>query len=88
MKSKITLLIIVLFTIASFSQSDGNAYRLLQDKSQTKILYDRVFNLSNATQISGKTITASDFNQVYSEMQRELLLIKLQSIHCIFFQFC
>ena len=77
MKSKITLLIILLFTIASFSQSDGNAYRLLQDKSQTKILYDRVFNLSNATQISGKTITASDFNQVYSEMQRADFLNRL-----------
>ncbi|MBC7642325.1 MAG: hypothetical protein H7174_08305, partial [Flavobacterium sp.] len=77
MKSKITLLLALLFTVLSFSQFENKSYNLLKDKLSTYILYDRVFNLSNATEILEKEITTSDFNQIYSEMQRADFLNRL-----------
>ena len=44
---------------------------------KTKILYDRVFNLSNATQEITKPVNSTFYNQVYSEMQRADFLQRL-----------
>ncbi|WP_395044612.1 esterase/lipase family protein, partial [Flavobacterium sp.] len=68
MKSKITLLIIFLFSLTCFSQD--KTYDLLKNKTQTNILYDRVFALSNATKLNLKKISTNDFLQVYHEIQR------------------
>ena len=68
MKSKITLLIIFLFSLTCFSQD--KTYDLLKNKTQTNILYDRVFALSNATKLNLKEISTNDFLQVYNEIQR------------------
>lgn len=67
MKTKITL-ILLLFSVFSFSQD--KKFDLLKDQSQTKILYDRVFGISNATQIKTENISTNYFLQVYHEMQR------------------
>ena len=68
MKSKITLLYFSLFTIFGFAQD--KTYDLLKNKTQTNILYDRVYNLSNATQLKTEGITTNQFLQVCHEMQR------------------
>ena len=70
MKFKTTFIAIALFSIVSFAQETNRNFQLLQDQTQTKILYDRVFNWSDAAHLSEKTISTNDFNQVYSEMQR------------------
>jgi hypothetical protein len=68
MNSKITLLIFSLFSIAGFSQD--KAYDLLKDKTQTNILYDRVYNISNAANLKSEGISTNNFLQVYHEIQR------------------
>ena len=68
MKIKITLLALVLVSVSAFSQD--KSYDSFKEKSETKILYDRVFGLSNATKIKSKDITTNYFLQVYNEMQR------------------
>lgn len=68
MKSKITLLFFGLFSALGFAQD--KAYDLLKDKTQTNILYDRVFGVSNATELRKTAITSGYFNQVYHEIQR------------------
>ncbi len=68
MKSKITLLFFGLFSALGLAQD--KAYDLLKDKTQTNILYDRVFGVSNATELRKTSITSGYFNQVYHEIQR------------------
>lgn len=68
MQSKITLLALSLFSVLGFSQD--KAYDLLKGKTETNILYDRVFNLSKANTLDTKHTTTSTFNQVYHEIQR------------------
>ncbi len=68
MKSKITLLFIGLLSVFGFAQD--KTYDLLKDKTQTNILYDRVFGVSNATETRKIPITSGYFNQVYHEIQR------------------
>lgn len=68
MKSKITVLIILLFSILGFSQD--TTYDLLKNKTQTNILYDRIYNISNATNLKSEGISTNNFLQVYHEMQR------------------
>ena len=81
MKSKITFLFIFLFSILGFSQD--TTYDLLKNKTQTNILYDRVYNISNATNLKSEGISTNNFLQVYHEMQRadfDNRLPKLESI--------
>jgi hypothetical protein len=81
MKSKITFLFILLFSILGFSQD--KTYDLLKNKTQTNILYDRVYNISNATNLKSEGISTNNFLQVYHEMQRadfDNRLPKLESI--------
>jgi hypothetical protein len=68
MKSNITFLFILLFSILGFSQD--KTYDLLKNKTQTNILYDRVYNISNATNLKSEGISTNNFFQVYHEMQR------------------
>lgn len=68
LRSKITFLLIGLLSMIGFAQD--KAYDLLKDKTQTNILYDRVFGISNATQTRETPITSGYFNQVYHEIQR------------------
>ena len=68
MKLRITLIAFSLFSLLGYSQD--KAYDLLKDKTQTNILYDRVYNISNATNFNFKGITTNNFLQVYHELQR------------------
>ena len=68
MNSKITLLFIFLFSIFGYSQD--KTYDLLKERTETKILHDRVFDLSKAATIATKPINATTFNQFYHEIQR------------------
>jgi len=68
MKSKITLLVFSLFSVLGFSQD--KTYDLLKNKTKTNILYDRVYNVSNATNLKLEGVTTNNFLQVYHEIQR------------------
>jgi len=68
MKSKITLLFFSFFSVLGFSQD--KTYDLLKNKTQTNILYDRVYNISNATNLKSEGITSNNYLQVYNEIQR------------------
>ena len=65
---KITLLVISLLSLCTFAQD--KSCDLLQEKSQTKIIYDRVFGLADATKARQKDVSASYFIQLYHEIQR------------------
>lgn len=78
MKSKITLLFVALLSISSFAQD--KTYDLLKNKTQTNILYDRVYNLADATKIKNSEITTNYFFQVYHEMQRADFLNRLPEL--------
>ncbi|GAA4050034.1 T9SS type A sorting domain-containing protein [Flavobacterium chungnamense] len=75
MKSKITLLFIFLISIFGYSQD--KTYDLLKERTETKILHDRVFDLSKAATIDSKPIDANTFNQFYHEIQRADFLQRL-----------
>lgn len=81
MKSKITLLLFTLCSILGFAQD--KTYDLLKDKTQTKILYDRVYNLSDATKIKTEGITTNYFLQVYHEMQRADFMSRMPKLENI-----
>lgn len=66
MKTKFTSFIALLCFIFGFSQDQS--FDLLKNDSKTKIIYNRVFPVSNATQIKGQEISASQFLQVYHEI--------------------
>ncbi|MEY2922350.1 MAG: hypothetical protein RL108_972 [Bacteroidota bacterium] len=68
MKLKITLIACYLFSIFGFSQD--KTYDLLKNKTQTNILYDRVYTISNAANFNYNGITTNNFLQVYHELQR------------------
>lgn len=68
MTSKITILFILLCSLFGFSQH--KAYDLLKNTSETKILHDRVYDLSKASTVTAKPITADCFKQFYHEIQR------------------
>ena len=81
MKLKITLIIDFLYSFTGFSQD--KTYDLLKNKSQTKIIYERVFALSNATNLKLDKVTTNDFLQVYHEMQRADYLERLPKLEVI-----
>ena len=68
MKLKITLLALFSVFISTFAQD--KMFDLLKDKTETHILYNRVFALSHADEMKTKEINAPYFLQVYHEIQR------------------
>ena len=83
MKSKITIISILSFSVFASAQNTDKKYDLLKDITQTKILYDRVFGISNATQIGEKSVTSAEFKQVYHEIQRADFLQRLPEFEFI-----
>jgi hypothetical protein len=78
---KITLLVICLLSLFTFAQD--KSCDLLQEKSQTKIVYDRVFGLADATKASQKDVSASYFIQLYHEIQRADFLNRLPQLEIL-----
>lgn len=78
MKIKITLLLFSAFSICGFAQD--KSYDLLRDKTETKILYDRVFSLSNATESKKNGVNTNYFLQAYHEIQRADFLQRLPKL--------
>lgn len=78
MKIKITLLLFSVFSITAFAQD--KSFDLLKDKTETKILYDRVFGISNATEPKHSEITSNYFLQLYHEIQRADYLQRLPKL--------
>ena len=78
MKRKITLLFLSLFSITTFAQD--KSYSLLRDKTETKILYDQVFGISNAVEQRKLDITTNYFLQVYHGIQRSDFLQRLPTL--------
>lgn len=78
MKIKITLFIGIIFSISIFAQEDNCI--LLKEKSKTKIIYDRVFGISNATSIKKEDVSTTYFYQVYHEIQRADFLERLPKL--------
>lgn len=74
MKTKITF--IALFSIL-FSFAQKGEYDLLKEHTQTKILYNQVFDISKITQTKKDEISAMYFRQVYHEIQRADFLQRL-----------
>jgi pimeloyl-ACP methyl ester carboxylesterase len=64
----------------SFSYSQSKMYDVLVNKSETKILYDRVFGVSDAPNARKTQITANYYLQLYSEMQRADFLNRLPKL--------
>lgn len=81
MKTKITLFFSILFSIISYAQD--KTFDLIKDKTETNILYDQVFGISNATKINTENITATYFMQVYHEMQRADNLARLPKLEVL-----
>ena len=81
MKTKITLFFSILFSIISYSQD--KTFDLIKDKTETNILYDQVFGISNASKINTENITATYFMQVYHEMQRADNLARLPKLEVL-----
>jgi hypothetical protein len=78
---KITLLVICLLSLFTFAQD--KSCDLLQEKSQTKIIYDRVFGLADATKARHKDVSASYFIQLYHEIQRADFLNRLPQLEVL-----
>lgn len=74
MKTKITFF--ALFSIL-FSFAQKGEYDLLKEHTQTKILYNQVFDISKITQTKKDEISAMYFRQVYHEIQRADFLQRL-----------
>jgi len=81
MKTKITLLIFGFYSLLTFGQD--KSYDLLKNKSETKIIYDKVFGISNATELKKEDITSTYFFQVYHEMQRADFLNRLPKLETL-----
>jgi hypothetical protein len=73
--SKIAVFLFCLISTVGFSQD--KSFDLLKDKTETKILYDRVFGISNATEARKSEISSNYFMQVYHEIQRADYLNRL-----------
>jgi len=74
MKTKITFF--ALFSIL-FSFAQKGEYDLLKEHTQTKILYNQVFDISKITKTKKDEISAMYFRQVYHEIQRADFLERL-----------
>lgn len=69
--------------LSTITFAQDKSYDLLKDKIQTKILYDKVFGISNATEQRKSGITANYFMQVYHEMQRADFLSRLPKLETL-----
>lgn len=78
MKTKFTLFIALLCFIFSYGQDQS--YDLLKNETKSKILYNRVYPVSNATNLKPQDISAPQFLQVYHEMQRADFLNRLPKL--------
>ncbi|WP_291132742.1 T9SS type A sorting domain-containing protein [Flavobacterium sp. UBA7682] len=78
MKRKITLLLFSFFSIYTFAQD--KSYDLLKAKTETNILYDRVFGISNASEPKNSEVTTTYFLQAYHEIQRADFLQRLPKL--------
>ena len=78
---KITLLVISLLSLFTFGQD--KSCDLLQEKSQTKIIYDRVFGLADATKARQKDVSTSYFIQLFHEIQRADFLKRLPQLEIL-----
>lgn len=78
---KIILLVILLLSLFTFAQD--KSCDLLQEKSQTKIIYDRVFGLADAAKARQKDVSASYFIQLYHEIQRADFLKRLPELEVL-----
>jgi len=67
MKTKLLFFLLGLSTLG-FAQD--KTYDLLKDKTQTNILYDRVFGISDATKPKTREVATNHFLQTYHEIQR------------------
>lgn len=81
MKLKFTFLLGFLCFVLSFGQN--KMYDLLQKNSETKILYDRVYPVSNATNLRTDQVSANNFLQVYHEIQRADYLERLPKLESV-----
>lgn len=68
MKTKFTFLLITFLSILGFAQDQN--FDLLQSKTKTDILYNRVFSVSDATHLNVNKVNSNYFIQVYHEIQR------------------
>ena len=68
MKTKFTPFLLFFCFIFSFGQD--KSFDLLKNNTKTKILYNRVYPVSNATHLKPYEISAPQFLQIYHEIQR------------------
>lgn len=78
MKTKFTFFFFLLSFL--FVAGQDLNYELLQKNSKTQILYDRVYPVSNATDLKTDRVSANNFLQVYHEMQRADFLQRLPEL--------
>lgn len=78
MKLKFTFIFALFIFINGFSQE--KTYDLLEKNSETKILYDRVYPVSDATHLKTDLVSANNFLQVYHEIQRADFLQRLPKL--------
>lgn len=78
MKTKFTFLL--LFLLSGFWYGQDQTFDLLQKNTKTKILYDRVFPVSKATELAKSTLSTNQYLQVYHEMQRADYLARLPKL--------
>ena len=65
-----TKFIFYFLSVFFFSLINAQNYDALEKHSETKILYDRVFPVSKATELKTEKVTTNYFLQVYHEIQR------------------
>ena len=70
-------------SIFLFSLINAQNYDALEKHSNTKILYDRVFPISKATELKTEKVTANYFLQVYHEIQRADFLQRFPKLSAI-----
>lgn len=76
--NKITQLFFLCFSVLAFGQGNlFKSYDELKGKSETKILYDRVYGISKLTEVRKTPVTADYFKQAYHEIQRADYLKRL-----------
>ncbi|WP_284651549.1 T9SS type A sorting domain-containing protein [Flavobacterium terrisoli] len=78
MKIKITLLLFCFPFFSAFAQD--KSYDLLRDRTETKILYDQVYGISNASEQRKWDVNPNYFLQVYHEIQRADFLQRLPKL--------
>ncbi|MEZ4853446.1 hypothetical protein [Flavobacterium sp.] len=80
---KITLLTLLFFVVISWSQnkdSRNNQFDLLKDKTQTKILYNRVAPIAKLTSKKEDACNTLYYKQAFYEIQRSDFLNRLPSL--------